>query len=88
MKSSLTDLTEIIAQNVQVLEASMEKRDINVPSLNDVYEPGFEFHNEEPDVARSIDMICRAALQLIQTVRPPKAVLMHTALSVRIYENQ
>ncbi len=31
MKSSLTDLTEIIAQNVQVLEASMEKRDINVP---------------------------------------------------------
>ncbi|KLO13218.1 S-adenosyl-L-methionine-dependent methyltransferase [Schizopora paradoxa] len=79
--STLSGLTEIIAQNVLVLEESMENKGINIPSLNDVYDSQLEFHNEEPEVARSIDMICRAALQLIQTVRSSKAILMQTALS-------
>lgn len=83
--STLSGLTEIIAQNVLVLEESMENKGINIPSLNDVYDSQLEFHNEEPEVARSIDMICRAALQLIQTVRSPKAILMQTALSVSTY---
>ena len=85
MSSALSGLTELIAQNVLVLEASMKDKGIGLPALNDLYDPEFEFHNEEPEVARSIDMICRAALQLIQTVRPPKSTLMQTALSVSTY---
>ncbi|KLO06792.1 hypothetical protein SCHPADRAFT_677279 [Schizopora paradoxa] len=71
-KSTLKALVEIIAQNVDALDAAMEERGVSAPSLDEPFAPGSDVTNGQPQLIQMADLICRAATHLIHVVEPPK----------------
>ncbi len=83
MKSSLKSLAEIIAQNVDILDAALQKRGGAAPSLDEPFKPGSDVANGQPELAAAADIALRAALQLAQLLRQPQLSIIQDALSVR-----
>ena len=82
MKSTIKALAELILQNVDVFDASIEASGGREPSLDNPYNPEADYPFHNPDVARASDVISAAAMQLIQTVRAPQMCLISESVMV------
>ncbi len=84
MKSTIKALAELILQNVDVLDASINASGGKEPTLDEPYNPetGYPFH--DPEVIKASDVIGAAAMQLLQTVRPPQMCLISESVMVSI----
>ncbi len=84
MKSTLKALAQLILQNVDVLDASIQTSGGKEPSLNDPYNPKTDYPYHDPAVLRASDVISAAAVQLLQTVRSPQMCLISESVMVSI----
>ena len=84
-KSALKSLVEIISQNVDVLDAALEKRGATAPSLDEPFKPGSDIANGQPELMATADIAVRAALQLVQLIRLPQLSVLQDAVSVRTF---
>lgn len=82
MKSTLKALVEIVAQNVDALDAALEQRGASAPSLDQPFTPGSDVTNGQPELMRMVDLASRAALQLVHIIRPPQMTLTENCTSV------
>ncbi|KLO19077.1 S-adenosyl-L-methionine-dependent methyltransferase [Schizopora paradoxa] len=81
MTFTLRSLAEIILKNCDILDAALEKRGAHVPSLDDPYTPESDVTNNDPQLLATADIACRAALQLVQTIRTPQLTILLDGLS-------
>lgn len=83
MHSSLRQLAELILKNVDILDADLQKRNVKAPSLDELWNPAADIAFHDPEIMKASDVICSAARQLVQTVRPPPLCVMHNVIGVR-----
>lgn len=86
MSFTLRSLAEIILKNCDVLDDALEKRGVQVPSLDDPYTFGSDVTDNDPQLLATADLACRAALQLVQIIRVPQLTILQDGLSVRHLE--
>lgn len=80
--TTLTQLAELILENVKVLEGDLSERGVDAPSLDKPYKAGADLAFDNPEVMQATYLISNAAQHLLQSIRFPQAVLIQEATRV------
>ena len=81
---ALRSLAELILKNVEIVEADLQNRGAEGPSIDEPFVPGADINFGNPAVSEAIYLTTCAAQQLLQTIRPPQACLLQEVSSVSI----